>query len=118
MSDVQPRQQRPHRPLVICEARFPEGASVPGDRQNVRLVFRLRDRPRCAAETRRRGLAEQYAMADDPGGKGEGQGGVSVWHQNGGTWKTILADCSLSTSMRGVAVHGDGFSVRTGSSLM
>jgi hypothetical protein len=45
---------------------------LPVDRQYDRCMSRLRCRPRRSAQTRRRGLAGEYAMADDLGCKGKG----------------------------------------------
>lgn len=54
---------------------------MPGNGKDVRFLSRLCRGPRHTVEARWRRLSEQYAVAEEGGGEGEGQVGVAKVHE-------------------------------------
>ena len=73
-----PRRARQNRAESSSVTPIQELASVPRHGKDVRLLFRLRRRPRHTVETRRRGCTEQHAMADEASGEAKGSKGVII----------------------------------------
>ena len=73
---VRPRLQGSHCAQPGCNPAVPEVEPMSINGQAFRRVSGLCDRPCETVEARRRGCAEQHAVADEGGGPGQGQGGV------------------------------------------
>src|SRR5579864_1286531 len=79
---ILPRRQtqrtRSNRAQRRCKRCVPEGQPLPRNREEAWRVPRLRHRSRSGVEARRGRCPVQHAVADERGGEGEGQVGVTV----------------------------------------
>ena len=93
MRQLRPHRQRPDRAQPGGQKSIPGQQSLPGNRQDLGGVPWVRCRPHQAIEAWRRRCARQHAVADDGGGKDQGQDRISSRSRRSSRAATIWACC-------------------------